>query len=110
SFLGLAIFSASSVLYEHYATLERTWGQPPLQDQAWAGGIMWAGGDLVFLLAMVAAILAWMRAEEAEGRRLDALLDRQERSAGGPQTAPPTPAERHAPRSRRAPGAGTLRQ
>ncbi len=27
SFLGLAIFSATSVLYQHYATLQRSWGQ-----------------------------------------------------------------------------------
>ncbi len=77
SFLGLAIFSATTVLYAHYATLERDWGQPPLEDQQWAGGIMWAAGDLVFLIAVVLAIGVWLRAEEAEGRRLDALLDRE---------------------------------
>ena len=39
---------------------------------------MWAGGDAVFLVAMIAAVVAWLRAEEAEGRRVDALLDHQE--------------------------------
>jgi putative copper resistance protein D len=77
SFLGLAIFSATSVLYRHYATLVRPWGQSPLEDQQWAGGIMWAGGDLVFFLAVVFAVGAWLRAEEAEGRRIDSILDRQ---------------------------------
>jgi cytochrome c oxidase assembly factor CtaG len=81
SFLGLAIFSATSVLYQHYATLQRPWGQTALDDQAWAGGIMWAGGDAVFLVAMVAAIVAWLRAEEAEGRRVDAVLEHQEAQA-----------------------------
>jgi putative copper resistance protein D len=94
SFLGLAIFSASSVLYEHYATLQRTWGQTPLEDQQWAGGIMWAGGDLVFLLAMVVTMIAWLRAEEAEGRRVDALLDRQARAAGHPAVGGAATAER----------------
>ncbi len=42
---------------------------------------MWAGGDVVFLVAMVAAIVAWLRAEEAEGRRVDAVLDHQEAQA-----------------------------
>ncbi len=77
SFLGLAIFSATGVLYAHYATLVRPWGSAPLDDQAWAGGIMWAGGDLVFLLAMVLAVGAWLRSEEVEERRVDALLDQQ---------------------------------
>lgn len=75
TFLALAIFSSSHVLYEHYATLERDWGMSPLEDQAWAGGIMWAGGDLVFISALVLAVAAWLRAEEREGRRLDARLE-----------------------------------
>jgi putative copper resistance protein D len=81
SFLGLAIFSATSVLYAHYATLGRDWGQPPLEDQQWAGGIMWFVGDLVFFLAVVFAVGAWLRAEDAEGRRLDSILDRQQGAA-----------------------------
>ena len=49
----------------------------PLEDQAWAGGIMWAGGDLVFVIAIVAAVAVWLRHEDAEGRRVDARLARQ---------------------------------
>ncbi len=88
SFLGLAIFSATSVLYAHYATLQRTWGQTALDDQSWAGGIMWAGGDFVFFVAMVLAVMTWLRSEEVEGRRMDALLDlqaaQQAKRAAGP--------------------------
>jgi putative membrane protein len=81
SFLGLAIFSAPDVLYPHYASLVRTWGPSPLVDQQWAGGIMWAGGDLLFLIAMILALWVWLRAEEAEGRRADAKLDREAAAA-----------------------------
>jgi len=77
SFLGLAIFSAPDVLYPHYASLVRAWGPTPLADQQLAGGIMWVGGDLVFLIAMILAVAVWLRAEEAEGRRSDARLDRE---------------------------------
>ncbi len=77
SFLGLAILSAPSPLYAHYATVERTWGPTPLADQQLAGGMMWVGGDLVFLLGVVLAVWTWMRAEEAEGVRVDARLDRE---------------------------------
>lgn len=83
SFLGLAIFSATHVLYAHYATLQREWGQSPLVDQQWAGGIMWAAGDLVFLIAVVLAVGAWLRAEEAEGRRIDSVLDQERQRALG---------------------------
>lgn len=97
SFLGLAIFSATSVLYPHYATLMRDWGQSALQDQEWAGGIMWAAGDLFFLIAVVLAVGAWLRAEEAEGHRVDALLDRQARVPSVPVASLPTttPTEHH---------------
>jgi len=78
SFLGLAIFSSTSVLYTHYETLQRPWGQTPIEDQAWAGGIMWAGGDLVFFVAMLLAVVAWLRSEEVEQRRIDGMLDRQD--------------------------------
>jgi putative membrane protein len=81
SFLGLAILSAPQVLYPHYETVERTWGPSPLADQQLAGGIMWAGGDLVFLIALILAVWVWMRAEEAEGVRVDARLDRERERA-----------------------------
>ena len=104
SFLGLAIFSATTVLYAHYANLPRSWGQTPLDDQSWAGGIMWAGGDLVFFIAMVLAVMTWLRSEEIEERRMDALLDHQaarsaSRAAGAAPVVSPVSAESAPPRS-----------
>jgi putative copper resistance protein D len=77
SFLGMVIFSAQTVLYPHYATLQRDWGPTPLDDQALAGGIMWAGGDLAFVVAILVVVAAWLRHEERESRREDARLARQ---------------------------------
>ena len=92
SFLGLAIVSATGVLYPHYASLARAWGVSPLEDQNWAGGIMWAAGDGFFLIALVVGVAAWLRAEEGEGRREDARLDRdglaRARAAGSGAAAP----------------------
>jgi len=99
SFLGLAIFSASAVLYPHYATLALGWGPPPLADQALAGGIMWAGGDLLFLIGLGVAIWLWLNEEDAKGRRHDAKLDRERaaRDRAGSMArladAPPTAGE-----------------
>jgi putative membrane protein len=97
SFLGLAILSAPAVLYKHYETLVRPWGPTPLDDQALAGGLMWVGGDFVFLTALLLAVWVWLRAEDREGKRIDAQLDREEarkaklrgRSAD-PQPIPPS--------------------
>ena len=83
SFLGLAIISAPNVLYPHYATLTRNWGPSPFLDQQWAGAIMWIGGDLVFLIALILAVWVWMRAEEREGQRVDAQLAREEARRAG---------------------------
>jgi putative copper resistance protein D len=77
SLLGLVIFSARTVLYEHYATLSRAWGMSPREDQALAGGIMWAGGDLVFVIALILAVAMWLRHEERVTIREDARLARQ---------------------------------
>jgi cytochrome c oxidase assembly factor CtaG len=77
SFLGLAIFSSTTVLYEHYATVERDWGMTPLEDQAWAGGIMWVFGDLGFIVALILAVAAWLRHEDREGKRLDQRIERE---------------------------------
>jgi putative copper resistance protein D len=90
SFLGLAIFSAPAVLYTHYATLERSWGPTPLADQQLAGGLMWVVGDLFFLIGMLLAVWVWMRAEEAEGRRVDAQLDREAAAAAARAGTPPS--------------------
>jgi putative copper resistance protein D len=76
SFLGLAIFSAPAVLYPHYAALVRAWGPTPLEDQQLAGGLMWAAGDLLFLVPLLGVVVAWFRSEEEKGRLHDERLDR----------------------------------
>lgn len=75
SFLGLAIYGAGSVLYPHYATNRQAWGPSPMEDQRLGGVLMWVGGDLVFLLAMILVVVAWMRHEERRTLRMDARLD-----------------------------------
>ena len=73
-------------MYQHYQTLERDWGWSVIEDQNWAGGIMWAGGDAVFVLALLLTVAAWLRHEERENLREDARLAR-ERAAREKATA-----------------------
>ena len=82
SFLGVAIMSASSVLYPHYVTNVRDWGPTPLEDQQLGGVFMWVGGDLIFLAAMAIVVVMWMRHEDRRTVRLDARLA-AERTARG---------------------------
>jgi putative membrane protein len=76
TFLAVAILGSSVPLYAHYATLVRSWGPSALEDQQQAGGLMWLGGDILFLAAMGAILAGWMihekSREEAVDRRLDA--------------------------------------
>jgi cytochrome c oxidase assembly factor CtaG len=76
TFLALAIYMSTIPLYQHYVSTVRAWGPTPLEDQQMAGGVMWLGGDLVFLGMVILLVFAWMRAEErqtvGEDRRLGA--------------------------------------
>jgi len=75
SLLGVAILFSEQVLYPHYATTGRPWPPSPLEDQQLAGAIMWGLGDAGFVLAILLVIAAWMRHEEADTRRREALED-----------------------------------
>lgn len=74
SLVGLAIYSAGEVLYPHYATVARAWGPSPLEDQRIAGVVMWVVGDMLFLVALVVAVIAWMRFDDREAERIDRRL------------------------------------
>ena len=66
TFLALAVFSTSTVLYEHYADLGRTWGPSAIADQRQGGGIMWVAGDLALLASVLLVAAAWARHEEGQ--------------------------------------------
>ena len=78
TFLAVIILGATVPLYEHYASLQIPWPgwtATALDDQRLAAGIMWVGGDLLFIAAVAAVVWGWMRAEEANTARADRLAD-----------------------------------
>ena len=89
TFLAVTILNSSVVLYQHYATLGRTWGPTVLEDQQIAGGLMWITGDILFLVGLAAILAGWMahdqRQTAAADRRVDAeraaILSRERRLA-----------------------------
>ncbi len=85
AFLGLALFSASHVLYPTYGAIEGT--TKAVADQRMGGTLMWVGGMIHMVPALGLVMLAWMRAEERAALRIDAQLLRAQVSAeaaGGP--------------------------
>ncbi len=75
TFLAVVILNAPAVLYPHYATLVRPWGLPAIDDQRLAAGLMWIAGDAIFLTAMLAVLVGWMRAEARDEARADRRAD-----------------------------------
>jgi putative copper resistance protein D len=75
TFLAVVILNATDVLYPHYLTLVRPWGMSPLEDQRLAAGIMWIAGDAVFITAILAVVVGWMRAEALNEARADRRAD-----------------------------------
>lgn len=76
--LGLTIMQSADLLAgDWYPNLELGWADP-LTDQQLAGGILWAGGELVSVTMLGALVFQWMRQADREARRIDRALDRQE--------------------------------
>ena len=75
TFLAVVILNAAAPLYPHYATLVRAWGPTALVDQQIAGGVMWLVGDVLFIAAVAAILLGWMRHEERETARVERRTD-----------------------------------
>lgn len=82
AFLGVMIMGSRRLIAEEwYLAFERDWGLSPLDDQAWAGGLMWATGDLTMAAAMTVIFVRWIQESKREERRHDRMLDREEARA-----------------------------
>ncbi|HEY5627916.1 MAG TPA: cytochrome c oxidase assembly protein [Candidatus Limnocylindrales bacterium] len=97
AFLSVAMLMAPAPLYATYASAARTWGPTPLADQQLAAGIMWVGGSLVFIGAVVVLIGLWMRDEDRRAMREDRRLDAAEAAltasvSASPSASPSAPA------------------
>jgi cytochrome c oxidase assembly factor CtaG len=79
AFLGTSIMSSSTLIAESwYLAFNRTWPPSPLDDQYLAGGILWASGDVLALLMLIALFAQWYAHSQREARREDRRLDRLE--------------------------------
>ena len=49
-----------------------------MEDQSWAGGLMWATGDITMFAAMITIFIQWIQDSNREAKRVDRALDREE--------------------------------
>ncbi|MEV6487841.1 cytochrome c oxidase assembly protein [Actinoplanes sp. NPDC051633] len=76
--LGLTIMQSTTLLGgDWYPSLGLTWADPKA-DQVVAGGVLWAGGEIVSVTMLGILVVQWIRQSEREARRIDRALDREE--------------------------------
>jgi cytochrome c oxidase assembly factor CtaG len=76
--LGLTIMQSRTLLGgDWYPNLNLSWSDP-WQDQVVAGGVLWAGGEIVSVTMLGILVMQWIRQSEREARRVDRALDRAE--------------------------------
>jgi putative membrane protein len=76
--LGLTIMQSEQLLAGDYYRRVATPWLDLAADQEVGGGLLWASGDIVSLLMLVALVVQWIRASEREAAREDRRLDRLE--------------------------------
>ena len=90
--LGLTIMQSKTLLGgDWYPNLHLSWISPQ-QDQVTAGGILWAGGEIVSVTMLGILVLQWIRQSEREAKRIDRALDRAEAEERAAAAAPAAPA------------------
>ncbi|MGY2004584.1 cytochrome c oxidase assembly protein [Blastococcus sp. SYSU DS1024] len=76
AFFGVAIMMAGSLVVDTFADPPAGWGVDPLTDQAVAGGIVWAFGELPTVLVLAVVFFSWSRSDDRRARTLDRAADR----------------------------------
>jgi putative membrane protein len=69
SILGALLTFSLVVWYPAYSPFTGAWGLTPLEDQQMGGLIMWVPAGLVFLVATIALMGAWLQAAEQHSAR-----------------------------------------
>jgi putative membrane protein len=79
--LGLTIMQSTLLLGgDWYPSLGLSWADP-VADQVTAGGVLWAGGELVSVVMLGLLVMQWIKQSRLEAARVDRQLDREEAAA-----------------------------
>ncbi len=92
AFLGVTLMSMTTLVAgDWYRGLERHWPPSPADDQYFAGGILWASGDIVALVIFAVLFVQWVRSSMREAAREDRRLDREDRARALAARVPGSP-------------------
>lgn len=61
--LGAILTLAKQPIYVFYEQAQRIWAVPALEDQVWAGLLMWAGAAAIWLAALTIVFFRWFGAK-----------------------------------------------
>jgi putative copper resistance protein D len=76
--LGLTIMQSATLLGgDWYPSLNLPWVDP-VADQVTAGGVLWAGGEIVSVAMLAVLVGQWIQQSRREAARIDRQLDRLE--------------------------------
>ncbi len=84
TFVGLTLDTETSEIFPALARQHRHWGPSLVADLHYGGVIMWVGGDVLMMLALVPVVVAWVRREERHATRFDREIE-----AYFPEARPP---------------------
>lgn len=107
TFCGMALVFTGHEIFPAYQTLRRSWGPSLVSDLHVGGAIMWVGGDMLMIVAMIPVVVLWLRSEDERTRRIDAELDAAAAAEGLAVTG--DGATRPGPAFRDGGGRGTVR-
>lgn len=71
---GGMFLSMNSAMHRHFAENAPAWAPDPLLDQRMAILVLWLGGNLIFVAALIAIVVGWIRYEQRNQRRVDYRL------------------------------------
>jgi putative copper resistance protein D len=78
--LGLTVMQQKTLLGgDWYPSLRLPWADPAA-DQVTAGGILWAGGELISVAMLAVLVAQWVQQSRREAARIDRQLDRLEQA------------------------------
>ncbi len=87
---GGMFLSLTTPVHETFAAAMPAWAPSAMMDQRLAILVLWVGGSLVFLVALAAIAVSWIRYEARQSTRVDRRLDalrearrQRERALGG---------------------------
>jgi putative membrane protein len=71
---GGMFLSMNHPMHRYFATHAPPWGPGPMTDQRMSILILWIGGNLIFLVALVGLVIRWVQYEARSTARTDARL------------------------------------